>query len=129
MAKKFNLIINTDPAKYLNMKDFAERLAITNGRIIDHKGGFFLDSKTYRAAPFKNGDSFVDVFSIFYTPGGFKGYIAIDSNGKYELKDEVPPSSCAFFSKVIKFEDYELDKIDKKILEAIRKNEEFRKPS
>jgi hypothetical protein len=126
MEKKLKFITDVSFAKYLDMQDLAERLAITNSKIVDHKGGFFLDKSIYKTPPLKDGTVFVDA-NVFYSPGKFGRYIMIDNNGKYALKEEQPPNTCAFFAKVTKFEDYELSTVDQRILEAVRRNEEFRK--
>ena len=129
MAKELKFVVDVNFAKYLDMQDFAERLAITNGKIVDHKKGFFLDKVIYKTPSLKDGTVFVDA-NAFYSPGEFEKYIIIDNNGKYALKKELSPNNtCAFFAKVTKFEDYELSTVDQRILEAVRKNEEFRKPS
>jgi hypothetical protein len=113
--------------KYLEMRDFAEKLALTNSKVVDHKGGFFVDKFVYKASPAKDGSVLADAFA-FYSPGDFKRYITIDSYGKHSLREEISsPNTCDFVSKVIKFEDYELSTVDKRILEAIKANEEVRK--
>jgi hypothetical protein len=134
-------LIRFEKPKYLGIEDFGELLAIMGQRAIIHADGNFIN--------FIRNDSIItkskfplrtehllssSVEGIYYSPGDFHPYIIYsasanntNNNVKTVLSDTLPRSITDFWTKVIKYEDYELEDIDRRILNDIEKMEKIRK--
>ena len=131
-------IIRFEKPKYLQMDDFGELLAILRQKAVIHTDGNFLNFMrkdsviTESRFPFGTRQLLLStVEGIYYSPGDFHPYIiystSTNNDKKTVLSDSLPRSVTDFWAKVIKYEDYELSDIDRRILDDIRKMEEARK--
>jgi hypothetical protein len=133
-------VVAFEKPKYLKMDDFGELLAILGQKAIIHAGGNFMNFSrsdsviTEDRFPLRTSHLLLStVEGIYYSPGEFHPYIIYststnktDNDRKTVLSDSLPRSVTDFWAKVIKYEDYEMSDIDRRILNDIREMEKIR---
>jgi hypothetical protein len=126
--------IKVNPPIYTELQDFAETLLFSKRNFAHYFGKYFsfafgIPSKTFKIKDDTIID-IIDVQGIFYLPGDYRKFIALDDKGKAQFRDGFKPSETNHHTiKIIRQQDYELSDINKKVLEAIEEAEKIRNQS
>ena len=136
-------ILKMEKPKYLRIDDFVELLFRFNHDIAIHMGGNYMNitrnNKLIIERDFPLRKKYVlytDLDNIYYSPGKYHRYLVMSNKNKNGQKtifqDDFPsPTDFQNSIKVIKYEDYELEGLDRHILRRIEEVEKIRnsKPS
>jgi hypothetical protein len=137
-------LLKMEKPKYLTIDQFVELLGRFHHDVAIHMGGNYMNITrrnkviTEKNLPFRNKHIlFSDLDNIYYSPGEYHPYLVMpaenNKNNKSNkdqrivFKDTLSISPLDFSIMVIKYEDYELEDIDRRILNDIDEMERLRK--
>lgn len=130
-------IIEVETPSYSKLDKFAQFLTAYQIRYVDYIGNFYtrfnkdFSPTSARSSILnrKNGKPglFCHVTNLVYSPGEYHEYMMLQNNGECKLVDKFSPSDPLII--VTKHEDWNLSDIDRRVLDAIEKEEEKRKTS